>query len=193
MDIKKCVVQLKSKAPFQFGKAIVSPKERNEKPDAYEERTWRERMHVDNEGIIFIPAMALKLCMEESARFLGETIPGKGKATYTKHFEAGTMVVHNLSLGIKAKDVEPNRLFVPSDGKKGGGKRVWKQFPTVPEWQTTAEILVLDRILQDQPVKVREYLEHGGNFIGMGGFRPRRGGYFGRFDVVKWSVSDAST
>lgn len=188
MQVMKCTATLIGKAPLQFGKAITSIKDPKEKHDKFEERTWRERMHVGTDGIVFIPAMALKLCLEESAGYVSEKIAGKGNATYTKRFRSGIMVVQNLSLGIKAADVQPNRLFVPSDGKRGGPKRVWKMFPTVPEWETECEIMVLDRLLMDDVVKVREYLEHGGDFVGMCSFRPANGGYFGRFDVKNWKV-----
>ena len=74
------------------------------------------------------------------------------------------------------------------DGKKGGGTRVWKTFPVIQEWETEVEIMLLDPLLSDKPEKVREYLEHAGKFIGIGFFRPRNGGYFGRFTVEDFKV-----
>ncbi len=191
MDVKKCTATLIGKAPFQFGKHITTPKNKGETPGKYEERTWRERLHVDADGVVFIPAMALKLCIKEAASYLSEKIPGQGSSKFTKHFKAGIMVAHNMSLGIQADQVEGNRLFVPSDGKTGGGSRVTKIFPTVREWKCQCEIIVIDPLLIDHIDKAREYLEHGGNFIGMGGFRPSNGGYFGRFDVLNWAVTAA--
>lgn len=177
------------KAPYQFGKHITEPKKKGETPDVHEERTWRGRMHVDEGGVIFIPAMALKNCIKEAASYLSEKIPGKGSSKYTKHFKAGLLVAKNMSLGIKAEDVKPNALFVPSDGKTGGGSRVTKFFPTVWEWACECEIIVIDPLLIDHVDKVRDYLEHAGNFIGMGGFRPINGGYFGRFELSDWNVA----
>lgn len=188
--MKKCTAKLIGRSPLQFGKAITSKKDEGELPDVFEERTWRERMHVDADGICFIPPMALKLCLEQTAQFLSEKIPSKGQATYTKHFRSGIMVTEGLSLGIKADDVQPNRLFVPSDGKKGGGKRVYKLFPTIQEWQTTCEIIVIDQILCDKTEKVLQYLEAGGRFIGFLSFAPRVGGYFGRYGVEGWAVEE---
>ena len=60
--------------------------------DAYERRTWRNRMHVNEDGFVFIPPMALKNCLAQVAQHLSETVPGKGKATFTKHFKAGILV-----------------------------------------------------------------------------------------------------
>lgn len=179
----KITCTLISKSPFQFSKAITSIKKTGETHDAFEERTWLERAHVDEKGDVFIPPMALKNCLAEVAKYLSETIPGKGKATYTKHFEAGIMVFEPMYVRKKLKDLERLRLHVPSDGKRGGGNRVWKNFPVMKSWKAKASIHVIDPVLIDKPEKIQEYLIHAGSFIGMGAFRPRNNGYYGRFNV----------
>ena len=179
---------LRSISPYSQSKAIQSTINTGEAKDSFEERTWRERMHTDEDGIVFIPTMAIKNCLSNVAKFLAETVPGKGKATYTKHFEAGTMVLDPISLGIKAADVFGERLFVPSDGVRGGGKRVWKTFPLIPKWTGTVQIHLTDPILIDKPNKVHEYLDHAGSFVGLGRFRPRNNGFYGRFKVADFRV-----
>ena len=187
-------VDLVGLAPISFNAPVKSEKNTGEMHDAFEERTWRERMHVDNDGHVFIPPMALKNCLSECAKYLSETVPGKGKATYTKHFESGIMVTTPLVLcngkgtPVRADGVAPNRVYVPSDGKRGGGSRVWKNFPIVPTWRTHASIHVMEPMLIDKPAKVEEYLTHAGQFIGLGTFRPRRNGYFGRFAIENFKV-----
>ena len=182
----KCV--LVGQSPYSQSKVIQTKKETGEDHAAFEERTWRERMHVDQNGKVFIPATALRNCLGDVAKYLSETVPGKGKATFTKHFESGVIVPENLNLGIKAKDIEGEWVHVPSDGKKGGGSRVWKCFPIVPAgWKVEASIYVFDPILISRPEKIHEYLAHAGKFIGMGRFRPRRGGMYGRFVVESFT------
>lgn len=116
-------------SPYSQSKVIVSPKEAKETHDTHEQRTWRERMHVTPEGNVFIPPNVLKNCLSEAAKYLTKQIPGQGKATFTKHFEAGVMCLDPISLELKADAVQPERLHVPSDGRRGGTKRVWKNFP----------------------------------------------------------------
>lgn len=188
--MKTISITIEGVAPISFSAPVQSPKNQGENHDDYEERTWRERMHVDSDsGEVFIPPGALKGCLQDAAKYLSETVPGKGKATFTKHFEAGLMVVQPLMLGIKPDDVECDKRFVPSDGKPGGGKRVWKKFPIVsPPWKCDGEILVFDPLLEDKTHKIREYLEYGGKLIGMGRFRPRNRGFYGRFKVTKFEV-----
>jgi len=74
-------------------------------------------------------------------------------------------------------------LFVPADGKRGSGKRVEKCFPVIPEWQGDLAFYILDETITEDVF--RYHLEQAGKFIGIGFFRPRNNGYFGRFEVVK--------
>jgi hypothetical protein len=187
--MKTISVTIEGVSPISFSAPIQSPKNQGEAHDVYEERTWRERMHVENNEV-FIPPGAMKGCLQDAAKYLSETVPGKGKSTYTKHFEAGVMIIQPLLLGIKPADVGCDKRFVPSDGKPGGGKRVWKNFPIImPPWTCDGEILVLDPMLEDKTNKVQEYLEYGGKLIGMGRFRPRNRGFYGRFKVTRFEVS----
>ena len=73
-----------------------------------------------------------------------------------------------------------------ADGKKGSGTRVARTFPVIHEWDGTAEVMILDESIT-KDVFTR-YLEEAGKFIGIGRFRPRNGGFYGRFSVgeVLW-------
>ena len=181
--MKKVVVSLKSVTPYGQSRHYDVPKIDKESPADYEKRTWRNRMHVDKKGMVYIPPMAFKNCLSECAKYLSIQIPGKGKATYTKHIEAGVLVMDTLPLGIHKDDVEGECLFVPSDGKRGGGKRVSKWFPVIPEWSGDVTFYVLDETITEEVFKY--HIEEAGKFIGVGRFRPRNNGYYGRFEVEK--------
>src|SRR5215467_10450238 len=99
------------------------PRLKQELPKEYEKRTWRHRMHTNEEGYVYIPPMAFKNCLSEAAKYRSQKIPGKRNATYTKHFEAGVLVLDALTLPIKGADVPGEWLFVPSDGIRGSGRR----------------------------------------------------------------------
>lgn len=156
----------------------------------YEARTWRNRLHADQSGTVFIPPMAFKNALSEIAKFLSIQIPGKGKSTYTKHFEAGVLVTDPLSLGVNKNDVTGEWLFVPADGVRGSGKRVLKCFPVIQNWHGTVTFYVLDETIT--PDVFEKHLTESGQFIGIGRFRPRNNGYYGRFRVLstKWSTQN---
>lgn len=180
------LARLKSVSPYSQSRPVQSTKSRDETHGDFEQRTWRERCHVDDKGVVFVPPMSFKNCIAEAAKYKSIQIPGKGKSTYTKHFEAGILCKEILPLGVQLKDVQGERLFVPADGRRGSGKRIWKTFPVFPTWSGDVEFLVLDDLIDEEVFL--NHLVDAGQFIGIGRFRPRNNGFYGRFAVegVTW-------
>ena len=185
--MKSAVVTLSSISPMSQSAPLQSVKEDKELHEDYEKRVWSERAHVDDDGYIFIPPMALKNCLMKVAKYLGEQIPGQGKKTWTAKFTSGVMTVAPLVTDVKVEDMDGEWLFVPSDGTPGGGKRVWKKFPFIRQWTGVIEFYILDEVITKDVFE--RHLEQAGSFIGVGRFRPERGGYYGRFkiDSLEWS------
>ena len=176
------IAELESISPYSQSRYHDTEKETKETHEAYEARTWRNRVHATEEGNIFIPPMAFKNCLSDVAKFMSVQIPGKGKSTYTKHFEAGILVTEGLVLPIKKDDIEGEWFHVPSDGTRGGTRRVMKCFPVIYNWRGAVTFYILDETITLDIFT--EHLEEAGNFIGIGRFRPRRNGFYGRFKVL---------
>ena len=183
-------VELKSVSPYSQSRHYETPKLEKESAADYEKRTWKERCHVDGTDHIFIPPMSFKNCISEAAKYLSVQIPGKGKTTFTKHFEAGLLVADPLVLDITKEQIQGEWYFVPADGKRGGGKRVMKCFPVILEWSGTITFYVLDETITQEVF--RYHLEQAGKFIGIGRFRPRNNGFYGRFEIVKMEWGKAN-
>lgn len=181
--MKTAVVTLESISPYSQSRPMDAPHLEKESPKDYEARCWRNRLHVDEKGQVFIPPMTFKNCLSEIAKYLGQKIQGKGQATYTKHFEAGVLVVDGLVLPLKPDEVEGEWLFLNSDGKRGGGKRVWKCYPKIPKWSGEVRFLIVDETITNSVFE--QHIREAGNYIGIGRFRPRNNGYYGRFTVKK--------
>jgi hypothetical protein len=179
-------------AAYQMSRNHCLPEKEKEKPGDYEIRTWREKGHYTESGQVYIPQMAMKQALTDIARYLSEQIPGKGKATYTKHFESGILITDPLLLckpngdPVTRDDVVEERYFCNSDGRRGSAKRVWRHFPTVKQWKSTFQILILDHVITSDIFT--RHLEQAGKFKGVGRFRPEKGGFYGRFDVEKCDV-----
>lgn len=184
--MKTCILTLKSLSPYAQSRYHNTPKLEGEQPDAYEERTWREKAHTDQDGNVFIPPMAVAGGIKEAAKFINEKIPGRRNETWTKHFESGVLVLAPMQLGINIKDVRKHSVHASADGTPGGKKRVIRYFPTIDEWKGTIEVTVLDDMIT--PEIFSKVVVAFGNLIGLGAFRVRNRGYFGRFEVVsiKW-------
>ena len=182
--MKQVVCTLKIVSPYSQSKHHETEKKPKELHDDYEQRTWRERMHyIPETGQIFIPPMQFAVSLKEACKYLNIQIPGKGKSTYTKNFDAGVMVVDPLMLDEYKDTVTPERVYVPSDGRRGGTTRVMKTFGIIHQWTGKVKYYILDDIITEDVFK--QVLEASGSLIGVGRFRPRNCGYYGRFEVTK--------
>lgn len=173
--------KLVSNSPIQFSRYHNTPKLDKESNDDYEVRTWINKAHFDDKGNVLIPAIFFKNALAEVAKYLSIQIPGKGKNTYTKHFEAGLMILEPLITGKTKEDIEMFSVFGSSQGMRGKGARVLKFFPTLREWSGTFDIMVLDETITKDVLS--EHIINCGKFQGFGTWRPRNGGTYGRFEL----------
>ncbi len=181
--MKTAVCKLRSTSPYSQGKYHQTPELDKELKSDYDKRTWRERLHyLPDTGQIYIPPMSFALSVKEAAKYLNIQIPGKGKSTYTKNFDAGIMVTEPLLINAYKDTVESESLHVPADGRRGGSTRVIKTFPLIRKWEGSVTFYILDNIITEDIF--RTVLEASGNLIGIGRFRPRNCGYYGRFEVL---------
>src|SRR6516225_396557 len=189
MPARICTGTLESLSPYGQSRYYSAefPKKEKESPQAYEERTWRYRTHANEKDEVFIPPSCFKNLLSQAAKFLSMQIPGEGKKTFTKHFESGVLCTEPLMLGIKRADVHGTWLHLPSNGQRGGGKRVLKCMPEIPTWKGKVQFIVIDDKI---PRDVFEYhVEQAGTFIGIGFFRPMNNGWWGRFKATKFEWS----
>lgn len=175
------------KTPYCQSRYHDTPKLNKEIPNDYERRTWRERLHVDDDGQIVVPGLAFANSLKEAAKFLSLQIPGKGKSTYTKHFAAGISVLDDVGTGKSKEEAIEKRMFVPSDGRTGGGSRVMKSYPILlPPIKLEVEYLITDDIITAEVFA--HHIMQAGSLIGIGAFRVRNNGVFGRYvpTGIKW-------
>lgn len=174
--------------PFPMG-AHKKLKAANMKDDDIESELWSTRIHKAPDGTVIIPMMMLMLAIQAAAKRLNEKVPGKGHATWTKHFLSGIQVMDDARIeGLKADKVEGEWFYVHADGKRGSGTRVHRKFPMIYDWSTTFEVFIHDGSIVHEIFE--RVMKVCGQFIGLGRFAPRNGGTNGRFVVesIKWST-----
>lgn len=192
--MKVCTVTLEGISNYSQSRMHSAPQFEQESADEYAKRTALEYLHFDSKGHVFIPPMAIKQSIENAAKYTQRKIPGKGQATYTKHFKSGLAVVEPLMLYNAAgepvmKNSSPvEKLWLNSDGVKGGGKRVWKYYPYIESgWTAELQAHILDDTISEEIFLTT--LGEAGRFIGIGRFRAANGGYYGRYTFHMKSVS----
>lgn len=179
--MRMITARLRSASPMSQSRQHEEPALDREGKDAYDERTWMHKLHTMPDGEVFIPPMALKQALTDACKMLGLQIPGKGKSTYTKHFEAGVLCMEPIKTGVHKDQVGRDKIQANSDGVRGSGKRVPRRFPRIDSWVGEAQFIVLDDIITLDIF--RKHLEVAGTMVGVGRFRPRNGGFYGRFTV----------
>lgn len=171
-------------APYSQSRMHDAPKLDKETPAAYDERTWREKMTTDAEGNVVVPAMALKQALPVAAKRLGKQIPGRGKSTYTKYFEADVICINDVQIGHTKDSAACVTINANADGVRGSGKRVKRTFPVFHNWAGTATFMIFDDTVT--PEVFEEVFTAAGLSVGIGRFRPENGGLNGRFEPVSF-------
>lgn len=193
----RATFEIKGVAPLFYGKHVQEKKTDKETAEQHENRTWPKKVHVGDDGGLFIPPFALKNGLEAAAKWLNKKIPGEGKATFTKRFRCGVHAWDNILLSNGVSDratmdcIEPLQLFVPSDGVRGGGKRVNKIFPKLEEWGGTGTAVIFDDKIGESVFE--DALTALGQYIGFGSMRVENGGSNGRFKVVSLSFEEVTS
>lgn len=184
-------VTLTGITPYSQSREHDAPRLEGESHGDYDARTWANKLNVatrDGKPTVVIPAHGIQQAFAAAAKYSKRQIPGQGKATWTKKFEAGIAILEDPSLKLDPAGVTSVTISANADGIRGSGKRVPRRFPVMPEWETTFDLYILDPIITQEVF--REMVEIAGMFIGIGRFRPEKGGTNGRFKMTKLKWAD---
>lgn len=192
MQTSIATITLEGLAPYSQSRQHAEPFLQGESHEDYDLRTWRSKQTVeirDGKKTIVVPAHGLHQAIIAGAKYSKRQIPGQGKATWTSKFSSGIMLVENPALNVDPDSVANVVISANSDGVRGSGKRVPRRFPVInPGWTLTTKIVILDPIITESVF--REIVEIAGMFIGIGRFRPEKGGHNGRFRLTKLDWQD---
>jgi hypothetical protein len=159
--------------------------------DDYDIRTWRNKCTINKEGQVAIPAMAFKQALDTAAYKLGEKVPGRRGATYKSFFASGFFCDHDVPIAngkaLTPKDAELKTINANASGERNSGKRVQRRFPEFSKWNAIAEFTIVDDVITQDIFE--RHVKAAGIVVGIGRFRPEKGGTNGRFRVTKleWS------
>jgi hypothetical protein len=191
LKMRIVTIDLQSITTYTSSKNVVKDLQKGENDDAHEKRRWREKAHADSDGNVFIPAVAFKMALDQTVKLLNEKIRGKGNQTWSKTFATGVGVGPNdLMLGLKLDDLKCTVVFVNADGVRGSGKRVFRYFPSVPQWSGKLELYIFNDTIPEDVFE--NFFTQAGIIAGVGQGRPITGCPIGngRFRPTKFTWSD---
>ena len=185
MGLRVCTMTIESVSLYSASRQHFTPKlDKKETPQDYEERTWREKCHYNDDGHVVIPPESFSFAIKAMAARLRMKIPGKGNSEYGKLFLAGIMILDGLVCKETRETVQSWTGSMNADGKRGSGTRVLRTFPIIPKWGGDLQVYIGDESI---PADVFEYVvQQAGMLNGVGRYRPAQGGTNGRFRVTKF-------
>jgi len=141
---------------------------------------WKEEaeasLYRDEKGQIYQPANHLECCLKEAAKSF--KVSGRRGATYSK-LVASTILIRPEAIPHLITDYEIDSRPVVVQRA-----RVIRYRPIFFKWALKFQIDLHDDQL---PIEVfKEILDHAGQYVGIGDYRPGKGGKFGRFMVTEF-------
>ena len=143
-------------------------------------KNWKEEVEValytTETGEHYIPSSQIHGCLINAGKQL--QVVGKGKATYSKLFgafiliEPATLVINPQEYTVDERPVIVQKA------------RIIRYRPKWEKWNLNFNIIVMDDGISGEVVK--QALDNGGRYVGIGDFRPEKRGPFGRFHVVEF-------
>lgn len=194
MKVIEAKVRLIGITPLSQSRKHTVEMEEGENHEAFDKRTWMHKAHyakTDKGEFLSIPAHGLQQSLTEGAKHTGRKVPGRGSKQWGGLFEKGVTVPFDAVTDVKAEDVQFIDIFANLDGVRGSGKRGIRRFPIAYNWSAEATYWVLEPSITE--TVFMDMLVSSGLFIGIGRFRPAKGGSNGRFkpELLGWSEMGA--
>jgi hypothetical protein len=177
--MKEIQVTIKGTSPllmhrFPMAGADEPSKKRTGSPD------WRaeaeKALYKDEKGVIYQPSSHLEGSLKNAAKSF--KISGKRGATYSKLLGATVEVLpHAIPHKITKYEIDAQPVVVQR-------ARIIRYRPRFDEWELDFTLTLSDDQLPIEVMKM--ILDYAGAYVGIGDFRPQRGGKFGKFMVTKF-------
>jgi hypothetical protein len=140
--------------------------------------------HRNADGHLFFPGAAIARLLREA----GSAHKQRGSRKSLRYIIPAAILVQEEkiilrdSFGEPITDFEVDSRSVVIPSTKG---RIMRHRPRLNSWACEFTLEIDDDTID--PVLAHQLLVEGGSKIGLGDFRPEKGGPFGRFHVVAWS------
>jgi hypothetical protein len=186
--IRDVAINVEGITPYSPSRNPGEDKEKSESWEDFESRVWLKKAHHEN-GNVFIPGAAFKVCLDEAVKNLNEKVPGKGNQTYTNIIKMGVAPMSDMPLGIRLEDMKIEKVYANANGVRGPGTRVTRWFPIVHSWKGQINLRVFNDNLTQ--AKFEEFFAKAGLLSGVGRGRPSTGCPMGngRFRPTKFTWS----
>jgi hypothetical protein len=173
-------VEIKGISPLLFNRFIIAELEGKSKKrsGALKDPIIDDKLYKTPDGQIYTPATHIEGMMVNAGKSFN--IKGKGKANYSKLIGCA-VEVEPMAIIHKNQKWEVFRTTGINRNTRG---RIIIDRPLMKDWELAFKIKVLDDGI---PIEVlKDALEHGGKYVGIGAWRPDLKGKYGKFMVTSF-------
>jgi hypothetical protein len=165
------------------GVRIIAPADEEDTPRSRAEQA----VYRNTNGTLYFPAAGIARLLREAGANHKQS---KSRKTL-KWLVPSAIIVLDDTLSLMGPDggaltdyeVDARPVVIPAT--KG---RIMRYRPRIEKWNATVTMEIITSIIDLKTAHL--LLEEGGRQLGIGDFRPEKGGPFGRFAVVRWNVTD---
>lgn len=177
--MRKIEVEIKGQSPYlmhKFGEDEADIKGKKSIAEKDYASEVEKALYRSPEGEIYVPSAQIKGCLIEAGKNF--KVAGKGKSNYSKLFGAFLIVEPDTIPMVNQEWITDARAVVIQRA------RIIRYRPKFMEWGLKFTLTIME---DEIPVEtVKNALDHAGNYVGIGDFRPQKKGSFGRFIVTSF-------
>ena len=175
MAMKRYRVKVEGLSPYLMHRFAGEDKKVGGAPGVEDYKKETEKaLYKNSEGKIYIPNSQIHGCLVEAGKQM--KVIGKGKSTYSKLFGAFVLVEPmEIILSPQSYDVDSRSVVIQKS-------RVIRYRPKWDKWSVEFDIVAYEDGISGEAIK--QALELGGKYSGIGDYRPQKKGPFGRFEVI---------
>ncbi len=133
-------------------------------------------LYKDAKGHIYQPASHIEGALKQASKTL--KVPGKRGATYARLVGSAVSIEPDaIPHKITKYEIDARPVVIQR-------ARIIRYRPIFNDWELSFQIIIGDDQIPIEVVKLA--LEHAGQYVGIGDYRPGRGGKFGKFMVTQY-------
>lgn len=159
---------------FPVGDETPKSKTRNQKQTSDDIESY---LYLTDEGKLCQPSTHVIGCLKAAGSKF--QIPGQGKLTYKNLLGSGAVIVEPDLIVHELQGWEIDRRPVVVQRA-----RIVRERPMLPKWALNFSFEIDEEEIP--PHVLKEILDYSGRRVGIGDFRPAKGGPFGRFHCTKF-------
>jgi hypothetical protein len=178
--MKTISVEIKGITPLlqnRFIQADIEGKSKK-KAGAEKDKNIEDKLYLTPDGKIYQPSTHIFGCLVNAGKNF--QIKGKRKSTYSKLFGSSLNIKPDAIVHKIQKWVD----FTTTTVNPSTRGRMIVSRPMFNEWSLAFDLEILDEDIPEEVVK--EALDYGGRYVGIGDWRPDKKGKYGQFIVTKF-------